>query len=310
MIKRFVIVLTVLFLFMPPLIVRADAVMGNDFEFKNRDKTEPLNRSFYVNGPNGRASAKEAPGSKTEVTSYENGRIIEIASVYRHRGTYWGITPMGHAYYMPGWFLMDDLLLYYDRKDFEDEHKDEFYDYTGDFEVLWTSEEFYIWRWPGSDRAIYKYEVDEYAGLDESAIHPKYAYMDENGREWVYIRIWDGFVASLSRYGSADGWVCMSDPSNNDIPAFNPAPESRKWTPGREVDWKSDYIPEDDPNNVIDDGTVGNIVGSTGAEATFHQSKSLVIMPAMLLIIIPALVVSAGVVVLILVLRKRKRQKP
>ena len=41
-------------------------------------------------------------------------------------------------------------------------------------------------------------------------------FTDDEGRDWGYVSYF---------YGFRDFWVCLNDPSNPNIPAFNPAPE-------------------------------------------------------------------------------------
>jgi len=235
MIKKIFTIIMVVFLFTPTITVYADVVFGNEFLNEKKDKTEIIGdkyygKSFYVNSPSGYISSKEAPDSNEEAYKYENGRIIRIYYIYKHKGKYWGSPPINHGS-SPGWFPMDELLTYYDNGDFETEHKHELYDYTGGFHELSTSEEFYIWQWPGSDREKIHYFANEYSGLDnDHAIRAKHAYMDDNGCEWVYIVIWDGYSGGESRWGSAEGWVCLSDLNNGQIPAFNPAPPPAKWS--------------------------------------------------------------------------------
>lgn len=235
MIKRIITILMVVLLLTPTATVYADVVSGNDFFDKKETKAEKIGdesygKSFFVNGPSGYASFKEAPGSSKEVRKYENGSIIYIAYVYKHMGEYWGIPAMTHGP-SPGWVLMDELLAYYDNSDFRNEHKSELYNYTGGFDELRTSEEFYIWQWPGSDREKIHYIVYDYSELDyEYAIRARHAYTDNDGREWAYVVLWEGNSGGLSHIGSAEGWVCLSDFNNDKIPAFNPAPPPAKWS--------------------------------------------------------------------------------
>ncbi|MCL1895674.1 MAG: hypothetical protein FWG03_03915 [Clostridiales bacterium] len=269
MIRRFVIALAAVFLFALPLAAYADVVFGNDFLDKHRDKTEPVGRSFIVDGPDGYVSVKVKPGSEKEEIRIDNGAIVHIVAVYKHKGAYWGITPSNHAYYYCGWFPMDELLVYYDSADFAFEHSGEFYEYTGDFDKVLAAEGFYIWQWPGADREKINY-INEY--LEPGALKTEYAWMDGEGNEWIYLLIWGGYSTHGGYSDAAEGWVCINDPQNGNIPAFNPAPEPSPWSP---------------PDG---SGTTGP--GSSGSEP-----------PLPLLIIIIA---AALAVVLILVLRRKK----
>jgi len=154
MIKRVLVFFTIIILFAMPFTARADVVMGNEFLRKHEKETEIIDRQrFYANGPNGIISLKEAPGSKKEITTYPNGTELLIARIYNHNGQYWGITPVGHGYWNTGWIPMDQLLVLYTREDFEAEHMNEFYTYTGSYNASLTAEKLVVWEWPGSDRA-------------------------------------------------------------------------------------------------------------------------------------------------------------
>jgi hypothetical protein len=52
--------------------------------------------------------------------------------------------------------------------------------------------------------------------------HDTTAYRDGDGREWI-------FISYL--YARRSTWVCLDDPSSNNIPAFNPEPEPVPWQP-------------------------------------------------------------------------------
>ena len=233
--KRIVAMMIILLIFLPTSKVRADVVFGNDFYFRNRDDIEPLNRLFVVNGTNGFVSAKEAPGSSDEVSQFRNGSMIMIGSVHLYSGSYWGMTPMGHAYGMPGWVSMDELLMLYDHVDFVEEYQENLYVYSGSFEGAIEDEGYYVWRWPGSDMEK-RWFVSDY--MDAGDFDAIYAYMDDEGREWVYCRIMGGEAyGGLSLRNAATGWICLSDAANESIPMFKPAPEPIAWQKDGNHNW-------------------------------------------------------------------------
>jgi len=125
-------------------------------------------------------------------------------------GEFWGFT-----YEFSGWIKLDQMLVMYDYVAFEEDHRDEFYPYDGDFTQIKEARSAIAWAWPGSDAHIWTYE-----DLETENFRVSYAYKDNEGREW-------GFVTYL--YGGRNIWVCLSDPLNRDIPAFNPAPEPMPW---------------------------------------------------------------------------------
>jgi hypothetical protein len=245
MIKRFLIIFMVVLMVATPLTAYADIVMGNEFFYKIKDKTQKLDRNrFIADGPNGTVSAKEKPGSDKEATVYRNGTRVFLDCTYIYKGKYWGISYPAHSGMAPGWVPMDQLLVAYVRIDFADEHIDEFYTYTGSYDAALTAEKLVLWEWPGSDSE--KRILDYYTYIMNYDFHnpeanrdfvikdisADYAYKDKQGREWGYVNIiytytsWnDGRTANLQE------WICLSDPENSDISAFNPAPEPTKWQP-------------------------------------------------------------------------------
>ena len=323
MIKRALVIIIIIFLLVPPIYASADVVIGNEFEREHRDELTSLERSlFIVNGPDGYVIAREEPGSTKdtiqgnwgghEVTvSLDNGAIVYMSYVYVHKGEYWGVMQTGHHVYIPGWILMDDLLMYYDNRDFMEQHKDKLYDFTGSIDILQKTYEFYLWQWPGSDRERILYAVDEYSDLDdEYAIRTGKAYMDDNAREWVYITIWDGFASGFSRGGSAEGWICLDDLTNEgDIQAFNPAPGPTKWSPDGSIDWSSGDVtapttspPAESPTPMPgEDSPPSAVPPGRLADDPFYNTLFFIIL------VISVIVLAITVTMLIIILSKRNK---
>jgi hypothetical protein len=203
----------------PSLYVRADVLIepANNFYKKNADKCVYLNRSFRVNGENGNASIKRAPDSMVNIASFENGKIVYVEYSCLYDGEFWGlatyVSESGNG--KTGWVEMEQLLVLYDYVAFEEEHYDEFYQYAGDFTAIKETGSVIVWTWPGSGNS--PWTVND---LNVESFQISYAFKDEDGREW-------GFIPYL--YGSRNLWICISDPVNRDIPAFNPAPKPVKW---------------------------------------------------------------------------------
>jgi len=242
-------------LFVSPLLVYADAVMGNEFQYKNRDKTEPLGdfgfgKVFVVNSPAGYIIPRKEPGSvegistnsgypsgwgnsqedleraKRDYFIFLNGEIIRVVAIYLHTGDYWGIMSPGHIYQPPGWVLMDDLLMIYQQDDFERENEDDFYAYTGSYDAVLSAKMLVQWEWPGSDREKRIVDIEDSFRSIHSYADVHYAYMDQDGREW-----------GKSVYSNK--WICLTDPENRRIPAFYPAPDPVNWSHGNNSDWSS-----------------------------------------------------------------------
>jgi len=226
--KYLYIVFALILLSFLPIPAYADVVYGNDFAEANSDKTVRISGwgIFMVNSPTGSIITRERPDPGSgELTEYRNGQKIFIWATYANYGVCWGIEELNHSGRIPGWVLMDELLILYDRRDFELENKEKIYPYTGDLSVVKTAKEVVVWEWPGSDRE--KRVVNaEYLFVEDREGFWRIggAYKDEEGREWVNIYSYSYWSRVL-----IEGWICLSDPENRDIPAFNPSPKPKKW---------------------------------------------------------------------------------
>jgi len=198
-------------------------------------------------------SEKTRPGLGIKTYSYKNGEEIFISRTYLHNGKYWGMLPDSHGRNR-GWIPMDQLLVMYIRDDFAEEYREEFYTYSGNYDAALAADKLVLWEWPGSDRAkrildygsyddrdsfygrqarLYK-NADTDIGLRITDISANYAYKDKDGREWGYVDISYTYIPledGIERFdtGGVREWICLSDPENSDIPAFNPAPTPTKW---------------------------------------------------------------------------------
>lgn len=284
-----------------PMTAYADVVMMNDFLHENEKDAKQIGKQysgkqFVVNSPAGYVIPKEEPGSEQgistnfsykgtspggrgdnpytysgEVFQFMNGEIITITHTYFHNGEYWGVMSHSHNYQPAGWILMDELLMLYDRQDFEAESKDSFYAYTGSYDAVLNAEKLVEWEWPGADKEkkIIEKGIAEYADV-------LYAYQDVEGREW-----------GKTKYSG--GWICLSDPENSEIPSFYPTAQSRKWSP--------DDI---DPS---DENTVYPPVHPSSPDQPDNGS------PALLIVSFIAVAVAVTAVLLILLQKRKKRRK-
>jgi len=201
---------------------------GNDFFDRHINKIEYLRREFYANGSGGFVSVKTEPGSNNEIAQIENGGIHQIQYTYNNHGEIWGVLDVevpGKPYqeWQRGWVLMDDVLVVYDTFSFEDEYKDEIYTYTGSIDILFEGHELVFWKYPGSGVVTGSWDESVLSdpNRDFRTWWDEYpAYTDADNREWIAFPI------------LVKEWICLSDPTNNSIPAFNPPPEPELWQPG------------------------------------------------------------------------------
>ena len=194
----------------------------------NIEECERVDRYYCVNSDDGYVYVKSAPW--WEFANYRqmllNNERWMVYYTYNHEVETWGFVN-GHTfrenfniYVISGWVPMNKLIPVYNFNSFIEEFEGEFYPYTGGYEKLKTDEKVILWAWPGSGivrTSAYKAKEIEDIGIS-------HAYKDKDGREW-------GFIAGICIQQSnpivsdiyTGVWLCISDPSNREIPAFYPA---------------------------------------------------------------------------------------
>ncbi|MCL2162863.1 MAG: S-layer homology domain-containing protein [Oscillospiraceae bacterium] len=237
MIRRIFIILAAVFLFVlavgfmleSSVAVYADVVWSNDFYDENKSEIESLSRNrFCANGPEGYITFKEEPGTEIDISdsraTYDNGAVFTLDGIYIYESEYWGgNADNGHYSKIPGWVPMNHLLVVYIPTDFAGENEDDFYDYVGNFDTVYAARRLVFWQWPGSDREKRVLESESYKNAEISV---RYAYKDDQGREWGYVRI-----------NNTGGWICFTEPDSINIPAFYPAPPPTKWSRDGIFEW-------------------------------------------------------------------------
>ena len=235
-----IILSTAFFLLIPSLTAHAIWIASR-FLNQHINECKIVMRSFYVNSENGFVIVRHEPGLKEEVIIPEynirrsneydkilNNYVCFITLTYYYEGEFWGFVsnppnPAERGWFL-GWVPMNKLVLLYDAISFVEEYEHEFYPYNGNYEELKTPEKIVLWQWPGSGRKRgIERTIEEIKNVEISHV-----YMDKEGREWGYIkRIFKkGEIIRLGidseKYNYTDGWICISDPANDAIPAFNP----------------------------------------------------------------------------------------
>jgi len=306
--KGFIIflVLVMLSLAIPLLFAQADLVWEpeNDFYNRNKSKCVSLSRGFYANGEDGYISMKREPGARREVAKLENGEILHILFTYDHNGEVWGlsefISPKTYDW-ISGWGQMDQLLLVYDYISFDEDYSGEFFDYENDADKVAKTGDIVVWTWPGSGKIELVFE-EEWQNPEtyEFILGGSFrAYKDSEDRVWGYI----GYA-----YGARNVWVCLSDPSNREIPAFNPAPEPVLRKAGDKVNSSSNDTKRDDTDH---NNTNRDDKGLDDSEIDVEQIGDtlpiLAIMPTIMVVSILVSAVALVTVVLVLLLKKKKR---
>jgi len=297
--KTCLILAAILFLSLalPPGGARADVLWEpeDDFYNKHSDECVTVSRIFYANGEDGYVSMKKEPGARREVGKIENGETIYIQFTYNHNGESWGIaefTEPKSERWTSGWTPMDQLQAKYDYISFDEEHSSEYYSYSDD-DTTHEPIDIVLWTWPGSGEIASTLQKEWLDPDTDSYIlnGPTRAYKDSDGREW-------GFVGYF--YGSRNSWICLSDPSNDNIPAFNPAPEPVLRRAGERTPENVNSSEEKDRKDDDDDTFNGRQSNKNEQQEPFVMSRLAIIG-----ILVGGLVVASTVLIVILVKRKR-----
>lgn len=218
--KMTTLLLAAILLAFPFINAGADVIFepADDFYSRHSNECEYLGRRFYANGDDGYVSMLSEPASGKRIATVENGEILGIQFIYDNAGEIWGVG------YDSGWAPMSDLILVYDAISFNEDHKHEFDVADVDVDALINAGYIVFWTWPGSGEISMEYvpSADNKA-LERSWLEAAYTYTDDEGRVWGYIPYF---------YAARSQWVCLSDPSNKGIPAFNEATAPTLKQPG------------------------------------------------------------------------------
>ena len=292
MVKRFLVFMTACFMFMFPLSAHTDVIFEPLFspvlsaeEFFSRHINEFVwvNRTFYANGESGFVSVKEIPGSDNEIAVIENNRPFIIRYTFNHKREFWGLISHTYNYERKSWgdsgkeayrwIPMNQLLFRYDSRSFIEEHRDEFYPYTGSYEALREAERVIVWSWPGSGKVNGIVEEERFNNISIF-----FAYKDSQEREWGFIK---NFQHGNRMYSSV--WVCISDPANDAIPAFNPQ-QPMPWPPqtAKRSMKKTDIFQSEPPSSMFRVAESNDV--TPPLENIFYETSLLIFLVGVLVI--------------------------
>jgi hypothetical protein len=200
--------------------VKADLIWtpNDDFFEKHYEECEQLGRSYMANGEDGYVELKKDPLSKETVENVKNGEEFFVSFTYTDKkGKVWGVVEYDDS---TGWILMEELSVIYDNISFMEEHKEKIKDYQGEFDDIDLGEEpVQFYQYPGSGTSISAIEIKE------EKPEFSYTYEDSEGRLWGYI----------AYHFAHRGWVCLSDPTNTNIPSSKEQPDVTIIPPATEL---------------------------------------------------------------------------
>ncbi len=183
----------------------------NNFYENHRDECTYENRAYFANGKDGYALVYDSPASKSPAAAILNGTELHIYFTFAQGGTTWGVAEYaldesGYAANefnsnLTGWVPMADMHVRYDSQAFLAEHEvvpvtEEPRDFEGEGSLI-------FWTYPNSGEVYATVELP----CDDISIASLYT--DADGREWGNIGYYRGM---------RNCWLCLSDPTNPDIP--------------------------------------------------------------------------------------------
>ncbi|MCL2671078.1 MAG: hypothetical protein FWF10_03470 [Clostridiales bacterium] len=210
-VRRGLFVIAILFLLAacaPPAPARRVYDPENAFYLRNREDCAREGRDFLINGEDGYVPVLREPGAGPELDRIPNNAVCYAFCTYQGR---WALVlhmAPDDGRRTEGWVALDGMLAIYNRHDFYADHADAFYTCDGDYSALQSAETIVLWAWPGSGIKTGSLTHDKGFRVTE-------AWRDETGRVWG----WFWLPAE-----SEPHWVCLSDPSNENIPGTVPPP--------------------------------------------------------------------------------------
>lgn len=191
------------------------------FYSSHKAKCDYIPRAYTANGAEGSVILWKSPESHKKISALKNGKEFYVSYLYTDKSdTVWGYAEIyKDASSAPkkqcsGWLKIKDLKIVYDAIEFYKEHKDELKDYKGELDGYTSDSPIQIWTFPGSGKTYG--QIDK---LDE--MHRIVCtYQDAEDRLWGYYAYTaaDNWKTEFTNRSSR--WICISDPTNTDIPAI------------------------------------------------------------------------------------------
>lgn len=196
----------------------ADVIVepNDDFYSSHRDDCVYNGREYFSNGPTGYLDVYDRPGG-TLVGRSANREGFRVQFNYLEGTTQWGVVNYEYDNGViessddwdaaTGWVKMSDMTIKYDSKEFQKDHAAEILTDTDtqtvDLSGLY-GKEIVFWTYPHSGE-----DMDDDVVLSEDyGIEFDSYYVDAEGLNWGHC----GYYMGLK-----DFWVCISDPTNENL---------------------------------------------------------------------------------------------
>jgi len=185
----------------------------DDFYKSHSNECQNVNRDYYANDESGYLEIFSKPDG-TSLGFADNGNVFHVQFTYMKTNEVWGLleyseigdklVPRVEGDYKSGWIKMSSTVTKYDYISFEEDHKQDYKAYEGDYLELSGVKNIVIWTFPHSGESSGTLEEIDSNFAVESV------YIDSEGLEWGYV----GYYYAIKNF-----WICLSDPTNTNIPA-------------------------------------------------------------------------------------------
>ncbi len=215
----------------------ADVIMepfSNDFYSENMEDCKYIywRRYTVIND----CELLESPLGSDVIKELKAGEVITLDFSYTDKdGNVWGsyLFDFDNDFY--GWVRMSDTELIYDRYSFDEDHSEEYVEYSGEFDDYKPENQVVLWTYPGSGEISFISKAENwftdpgyFLSFGESADK---VYTDENGDKWIFFgyNYW--------------AWVYLPDPESESINGV-----STEFTQTIPTDIQTTYMSEDIEN--------------------------------------------------------------
>lgn len=178
--------------------VKADVVfepINSDFYSKHISECHSVERSYLVNGPDGKVTIYASPEDNHVEGTLDNGSHIFVNYIYTGGDVEWGYVE-DWSQQAFGWVPMPYLQEQYDAHAFNTQHREQIINEIWDLDDKFCDVEIYVYSYPGAENAFTLIVPSE-----DNCLSGSTQYTDEFGNQWGHF---DYFYAQ-------NGWICLNN---------------------------------------------------------------------------------------------------
>jgi len=190
----------------------------DSFYAKHSGECKSVSSNYIVNSPTDSVTVYESPLSETQKSVFNNGATIYIGYTWTDTaGKVWGVVEYeDSANGIPnsvwyngdtGWLDMADMVRMYNANDFWTDHETEFTSYN-EPQTIPADKVLLLWTYPGSGETSGSIDYQQWGWKPDDEPTYSTSWTDKSGLQWAYV----------SYYYACTGWICLSDPNNENLP--------------------------------------------------------------------------------------------